>query len=140
MKRDGGRGGGPPRGLPPSHSPRDARRPEVTYTADMDSASRRTADGWSGRPGIAVLLAVALALAFISAGQPVHLHHGTTAGVYNEAHVLAALDSVTGDVPLPADSGGVRLDVAVATAQLPPDERSTSSAVRLSDSRAPPLA
>ncbi len=91
-------------------------------------------------PGIALLLTVGLALTVLHSGQPLHLHHGAAAGIYNEEHVLAALDSATSDAPLPAEGPGIGLDLAPAKAQLPAGARLATAVARLADSRAPPRA
>jgi len=106
----------------------------------MNPPAFRSSRGWFASSKIALLLAVGLALTVFHAGQPVHLHHGATAGFYNEEHVLAALDSVTSDAPLPADGPGIGLDLAPAKAQLPAGARLVTTVGRLADSRAPPLA
>ena len=71
--------------------------------------------------------------------QPLHLHHGTSAGVYNEEHVLAALDTVTGDAPLPAGLPGVGIDLAPTAAPHSTGTAPTAPALRNTQSRAPPL-
>ena len=75
---------------------------EVTYSTVMPSAGPRGSRGSFSRPAIALLLTVVVALAIVRGWQPLHLHHGDSPGIYNEEHVLAALDSATGDVPLTA--------------------------------------
>jgi len=86
-----------------------------------------------------VVLALALAAAIVQTGQPLHLHHGNTGGLYNEAHVLAALESVSGDAPLPAATPHLRLDVAPTPARSPVGAVVCAGVLRQSDSRAPPL-
>jgi hypothetical protein len=90
--------------------------------------------------GLVALLLALIALAVpLEASQPVHVHDAGTAGLYNEDHVLASLDSLTGDLLLPD---------AVPTVVVPHVARgSQCAAVRrpapfpcLSDSRAPPAA
>jgi hypothetical protein len=92
------------------------------------------------RGGLVTLLLVLVSLAVpLKASRPLHVHDADTAGLYNEEHVLASLDSVLGDLPLPEapaafvalvaraclSAGGARLSVA---------------ALDLAGSRAPPRA
>jgi hypothetical protein len=93
---------------------------------------------WFGRPASALLPAVALVLAVIRIGAPLHLHHGTTAGFYNEEHVLAALDSVTGDAPLPAPEPTAPLDDGSDKAQPSRGVAPSAPVVGHADPRAPP--
>lgn len=86
-----------------------------------------------------MLLVVAVALGLLHAALPLHLHHGATPGVYNEEHVLSALDSVTGDAPLPVGAPGVRIDLAPTAAPHPADTPPATPVVRNTQSRAPPL-
>jgi hypothetical protein len=106
----------------------------------MRAIESRAPRGWLARPGIALLLVVAVALCVLHTAQPLHLHHGATAGVYNEEHVLAALDSVTGDAPLPAAPPGAGIDLAPTEAPRFTDAPPAAPALRTTRSRAPPLA
>ena len=105
----------------------------------MRAIAARTARSRFSGPGIAVLLVVAVALGVLHTTLPLHLHHGATSGAYNEEHVLAALDSATGDAPLPAAPPGARIDLAPTEAprftHVPP----AAPALRTTRSRAPPL-
>jgi hypothetical protein len=87
---------------------------------------------------LALLLAlVAIALP-LEAGQLRHLHQASSAGLYNEEHVLASLEFLGGEVPLP---GGPPGDfVALVTAPCAPGsvERHADPVASLADSRAPP--
>ena len=87
----------------------------------------------------AVLLAFVLAMLALHVGQPLHLHKGTTPGAYNEEHVLASLESVIGDVPLPDQAPS--LPIALATERTVPlrDRQAAPAFARHRDSRAPPL-
>jgi hypothetical protein len=98
-----------------------------------------TSQGWLAGPGTALLLVLALVLAFVRAGQPLHLHHGESSGLYNAEHVLAALDSVTGDAPLPAPVRAAQFDETAAKAQLPIGVRPAVGIACHADPRAPPL-
>jgi hypothetical protein len=92
-----------------------------------------------GQLTVHLLLVVVLALLTLHAGQPPHVHKGTTPGAYNEEHVLSSLESTTGDVPLPAQAPSISIALA-APSSVPTLERPVSSAVaRHADSRAPPL-
>jgi hypothetical protein len=88
----------------------------------------------------ALLLIAVLALGLLHAADPPHLHDAASLGLYNEAHVLAALDSVTVDVPLPDAPPGAGIDRAPERASLAPRETPASPAGRSPQSRAPPLA
>jgi hypothetical protein len=106
----------------------------------MRANASRASRGWVARPGIVLLLVAAVALGVLHTAQPLHLHHGATPGVYNEEHVLAALDSATGDVPLPAAPPGAGIDLAPTEAPRFTDAPPPAPALRATRSRAPPLA
>ena len=106
----------------------------------MKVIASRASPGWLAGPGIALLLVVAVALGVLHTAQPLHLHHGATSGAYNEDHVLAALDSATGDVPLPAAPPGAGIDLASTGAPRFTDVAPAAPALRTTRSRAPPLA
>jgi hypothetical protein len=88
--------------------------------------------------GALLLLLIAVALP-LEATQPIHLHDAGTIGIYNEEHVLASLDSVSGDLPLPDACAAVFLP-HVGGADRLTDFRLPVSVVSLADSRAPPAA
>ena len=106
----------------------------------MRAIASRPPRGCSAGPGIVLLLVAAVALGVLHTAQPLHLHHGATSGVYNEEHVLAALDSATGDAPLPAAPPGTGLDLAPTEAPRFTDVPPAAPALRTTRSRAPPLA
>lgn len=106
----------------------------------MKAIASRAPRGWFAGPGIVLLLVVAVALGVLHTAQPLHLHHGATPGVYNEEHVLAALDSATGDMPLPAAPPGAGIDLAPTEATRFTDAPPAAPALRTTRSRAPPLA
>lgn len=88
-------------------------------------------------PLLLVLVCLAVPL---EASQPLDVHEAGTAGLYNEEHVLASLDSLSGDLPLP-DAGRAVFVALVASAWvLAPGARLSAPALSLSDSRAPPFA
>jgi hypothetical protein len=93
------------------------------------------------RAVMATLLLVLVSLAVpLEASQPLHVHEAGTAGLYNEEHVLASLDSLSGDLPLPG-AGPAVFVALVAGARLPArGVRLSSPLPSLSDSRAPPFA
>ena len=93
------------------------------------------------RAVMAALLLVLVSLAVpLEASQPIHVHEAGTAGLYNEEHVLAALDSLSGDLPLP-DAGPAVVVALVAGARLlPRGVRLSAPLSSLPDSRAPPFA
>jgi hypothetical protein len=86
------------------------------------------------------LLALALGLAVAGATLPPHLHHGATAGLYNEEHVLLSLDSVSGDAPLPDPVASVSAVLPAGPSVLGARAEARSSAPRHADPRAPPAA
>jgi hypothetical protein len=98
------------------------------------------------RPGSLRLAAFALLIALVSIALPLksslprHLHDSATAGIYNEEHVLAALEFLGGDVPLPNALPTAFAALAAAPCA-PALDRSHDTPLRsLADSRAPPLA
>jgi hypothetical protein len=106
----------------------------------MKAIAPRTSRSSLARPGIVLLLVVAVALGVLHTAQPLHLHHGATSGVYNEEHVLAALDSATGDAPLPDAPPGAGIDLAPTETPRFTDAPPAAPALRTTRSRAPPLA
>jgi hypothetical protein len=105
----------------------------------MSALARIVGGAEQGRLRALCLIAV-LALGLLHVAEPIHLHDATSLGLYNEAHVLAALDSVTVDVPLPDAPPGVAIDPAPTPAQPAPRDTLASPAPRTTQSRAPPLA
>ena len=105
----------------------------------MRAIASRASRGWLGAPGIVLILVVAVALGVLHTAQPLHLHHGASAAAYNEEHVLAALDSATGDAPLPAAPPGAGIDLAPTEAPRFTDVPPAAPALRTTRSRAPPL-
>lgn len=87
-----------------------------------------------------ILLAFVMALLTLHASQPSHLHKGTTPGAYNEEHVLASLESTTGDVPLPDKAPSISIALAAQDTVPVPDRRVSVAFARHADSRGPPLA
>jgi len=87
---------------------------------------------------ITVLLAlVAIALP-LKGGQPRHLHQATSAGLYNEEHVLANLEFRGGDVSLPDGPPTGFVALVVAPCLTGPAERHADPVASLADPRAPP--
>jgi hypothetical protein len=67
-----------------------------------------------------------------------HLHQSDTAGVYNEEHVLASLEFLGGDAPLP-DAPSAGAATLASTPRAPSLERSHKAPPGgLADSRGPP--
>ena len=92
------------------------------------------------RPLIAVLLLLLVSLAVpFEASQPLHLHEAGTPGLYNEWHVLATLDSLSGGGPMPEGPSAVLITVIAAACALGQGVRPSAPLVSLSDSRAPPV-
>jgi hypothetical protein len=94
------------------------------------------------RAVMATLLLVLVTLAVpLEASQPLHVHEaGGTAGLYNEEHVLASLDSLSGDLPLPDAGPAVFVALVAGARLLARGVRLSSPLPSLSDSRAPPFA
>jgi len=92
------------------------------------------------RRGVAVLLAAAVALAVFAAGQPLHLHDSDVPGLFNEEHVFAALDSVTGELSLAGHAPAIGIGLVRTAARLPDGVWPVASTPRRSASRAPPRA
>jgi hypothetical protein len=91
------------------------------------------------RIAAAVLLLALVAIALpLKTGQPRHLHQAASAGLYNEEHVLASLEFVGGDVPLPDGPPGDFVALVVAPCPAGPAARHADPTVSLADSRAPP--
>ena len=87
---------------------------------------------------VALLLAlVAIALP-LKAGQPRHLHQATSAGLYNEEHVLAALEYLGGDVSLPDGPPTGLVTLVASPCPASSAERHADPVASLADSRAPP--
>jgi uncharacterized membrane protein len=90
---------------------------------------------------MATLLLVLVSLAVpLEASQPIHVHEAGTAGLYNEEHVLASLDSLSGDLPLPGVGTSVFVALVATACLLVGGARLSAPALSLSDSRAPPVA
>jgi len=87
-----------------------------------------------------LLLAVVLGLLTLQAIRAPHLHKGSTAGLYNEEHVLASLESTTGDVPLPGQVSALSIALVVRRDAPAPAGWISSEPARRTDPRAPPLA
>jgi hypothetical protein len=93
------------------------------------------------RAVMATLLLVLVSLAVpLEASQPLHVHEAGTAGLYNEEHVLASLDSLSGDLPLPDAGPAVFVALVAGARLLARGVRLSSPLPSLSDSRAPPFA
>ncbi len=98
------------------------------------------------RPGSLRLAAFALLVALVAivlplrSSLPRHLHESATSGVYNEEHVLAALEFLGGDVALPEAPPGVLVAMVAAPCEPAPDRSLETPLGGLADSRAPPLA
>jgi hypothetical protein len=89
---------------------------------------------------VPLLLLLGVALGLVDAAQPLHVHQATSAGLYNEEHVLAALDSLSGDAPLPHVPGAIWLPLAAGAALLAAELTLAATSLRYTDPRAPPLA
>jgi len=101
-------------------------------------AMRRAAPNPLRLAAIAVLLALVAVALPLRAGQPRHLHQATSVGLYNEEHVLASLEFVGGDVPLPDGPPTDIVALVVFPCPAGPAERPADPVASLTDSRAPP--
>lgn len=88
---------------------------------------------------VPVLLALVVGVAVLQVTQPIDLHQASSAGLYNEEHVLAALDSVSGDAPLPHVLGAIWLPLATGATLLAAEIPLFATPLRYTDPRAPPL-
>ena len=86
----------------------------------------------------ALLLTLVAVTVPLKASQPRHVHEAATAGVYNEDHVLASLEFLGGDGPLPDLPTAVSLALITAACPLFRRARPVAPALRLAGSRAPP--
>ena len=101
-------------------------------------AMRRAAPNPLRLAAIAVLLALVAVALPLRAGQPRQLHQPTSVGLYNEEHVLASLEFVGGDVPLPDGPPTDIVALVVFPCPAGPAERPADPVASLTDSRAPP--
>jgi hypothetical protein len=93
------------------------------------------------RPAMVALLLVLVCLAVpVEASQPLHVHEAGTSGLYNEEHVLATLDSLSGDLPLPDGGPAVFVALVASACLLARGARLSAPLPSFSDSRAPPFA
>lgn len=106
----------------------------------MMAMSSRTPRRRPRLAGIALLLGVVAVAIPLQASEPLDIHDGLTPGFYNEEHVLAVLDSVVGDGPVPEVTTGFFVALVAAACVLASGTRISAPAVCLADSRAPPLA
>jgi predicted acyltransferase len=86
----------------------------------------------------ALLLALVAITLPLKASQPRHVHEASTAGVYNEDHVLASLEFLGGEGPLPVLPTAVSLLLVTAAGARLRRSRPAAPALRLAGSRAPP--
>lgn len=89
---------------------------------------------------VPLLLILGVVLGLVDAAQPLELHQATSPGLYNEEHVLAALDAMSGDAPLPHVLDALWLPVAAGVALFSTALRPLATPLRHTDPRAPPLA
>ena len=86
----------------------------------------------------ALLLALVAVTLPLKAGHPRHTHEASTAGLYNEDHVLTSLEFLGGDGPLPDLPAAASLTLIVAACALARRACPAAPALRLAGSRAPP--
>lgn len=91
------------------------------------------------RAVVPLLLMLVILAVPLKTTQPIHQHDAGTVGLYNEEHVLASMDSVSGDLPLPDASTAVFIQHVGRATRLA-GFRLPASVVSLADSRAPPTA
>jgi hypothetical protein len=96
------------------------------------------------RPGSLRTVALALLLALVAVALPLriglarHVHQATSAGLYNEEHVLASLEFRGGDAPLPARPPSELVALVVGAWAPAPADRLADPVSSRTDSRAPP--
>jgi hypothetical protein len=90
------------------------------------------------RLAAALLFALAVVTLPLKASHPRHVHDAASAGLYNEDHVLASLEFLGGDGPLPDRPAAATLALIAAACGLPRRARPAVPARRLAGSRAPP--
>lgn len=105
----------------------------------MSSRSLARPPGPLGAAVTGLLLVLAAVAVPLEAGQPLHLHESTSPGIYNEEHVLASLDSLSADAPLPDAPAAAAVAPVAAAGISAGSARLTAPVVSLADSRAPPL-
>jgi hypothetical protein len=86
----------------------------------------------------ALLLALVAITLPLKGSHPRHLHEASTAGLYNEDHVLASLEFLGGDGPLPELPGAASLVLVTAACAVAGRDRPGAPPLRLAGSRAPP--
>jgi hypothetical protein len=88
------------------------------------------------------LAAAALLLALVAVAVPLkgsrHLHEAPSAGLYNADHVLASLEFLGGDGPLPELPAAAAPAPVVAACVLAGGASPAAPPIRLAGSRAPP--
>src|SRR5512136_3089247 len=84
----------------------------------------------------ALLLALVAVALPLKAGQLRHLHQAPSVGLYNEEHVLASLEFLGGDVPLPDPPPGVFVALVLTACVLAAGPHLAAPPRRLSDPRA----
>jgi hypothetical protein len=88
-------------------------------------------------PLLLVLISLVLPL---ETSQPLHVHEADSTGLYNQDHVFASLDSLSGDVPMPGLGLATFVPFVTPAHALTRTPRPSVPVQNLSDSRAPPLA
>ncbi|HET7874614.1 MAG TPA: hypothetical protein VFN71_03740 [Methylomirabilota bacterium] len=106
----------------------------------MSQPMRPSARPWSRSAVLPCLLGVVLALGAFQASQLLHLHEAASPGLYNESHVLASLESVSGDAPLPQAAAAPGPELLPGAQGTAPGPQLSNDPLRTSDPRAPPLA
>src|SRR5215470_15949813 len=103
--------------------------------ADRGRSPHLTRTGFAGR----LVLVLLVALGMLQAAQPLHHHRAATAGVYNEQHVLDAVESIGGGVPLADPPAALPGDAVAGPCPTADAARCPAPVPRHADSRAPPL-
>lgn len=90
---------------------------------------------------MAALLLVLVSLVVpLESSQILHVHEADTPGIYNEEHVFASLDWLSGDLPLPGAGSAVFVALVASACLLTGGARLSSPVPNLAGSRAPPFA
>ncbi|HSF01618.1 MAG TPA: hypothetical protein VLA62_01320 [Solirubrobacterales bacterium] len=94
--------------------------------------------GSLGLAGCALLIALVTIAPPLRSSQPRHLHQAVTAGLYNQEHLLAGLEFLGGDAPVPDAPPAVFTALVMVPCAPPPHRVHDGPPGSLADSRAPP--
>ncbi|HSF01616.1 MAG TPA: hypothetical protein VLA62_01310 [Solirubrobacterales bacterium] len=89
---------------------------------------------------VTLLLVLVSLVVPLETSQPLHLHEAGSVGLYNQEHVLRALDSISADLPLPDGDLAVFIALVTGTCLTAGGARISAPVLDLAASRAPPIA